>query len=456
MNTTTGIPIERGQVALCIRNRAGQDIVTRLNPDTSVFLGSGKSCGIVLHDDKLSAKHCLLRYFNGRVTITDWCSASGTRVDGRTIEGETEVRDGSQVGVGDSLINVRFCDAGNEPVPDASRSNGEAKLLPLAAKESTKVVNSSVASATMKLTELSEFDKFKNRFDTFDSQHDVIRLLEAEIESLRSELADRDAQLNELQGLVAADHLNTVPGETLEEEGCNHRINELLDELKRSDLRIRTLEDLLRLSEDATQAEQEERKQIEIWVDELEHRVSNRELEWRAEIEILNERIRKLCDDRTQAEQQLRQAAANPAGGSQEKVIRELQLEVSDLRQQLATAGSENKDLRSELESADFQTMLKRNQQLVDAELREEQLKMSQERAAFSRQKSELLRRVTELERELAERKRPNDCDVRFQAFREHLREIHDQERQPTNPATTLSKRLVELWKRLDTPYGPG
>jgi DNA repair exonuclease SbcCD ATPase subunit len=286
-----------------------------------------------------------------------------------------------------------------------------------------------------------------------DVDHDTMRFLETEIETLRSELAVRDSQLAELEAMAAAED-NCIHSSEPDQTRHDARWNDLLDELKRGDTRIRTLEDLLQLSEDATQAEQEERRQIEIWIGELEQRVSSREAEWRAEAELLNERIGKLLEEQTQLENQLQNALSGTSANVQEKVIRDLQLDIRGLKEQLATANSKNEELTKQVGSADFQSLLKKNQQLVEAAIREEQLKMSQERAAFSRQKSELLRRVTELERELAERKRPSDNDLRFQAFRDHLKEIHEQERKTGPAAPSLAKRLVDLWKKLDTPIG--
>ena len=56
----------------------------------------------------------------------------------------------------------------------------------------------------------------------------------------------------------------------METERLVVRLEELLEELKLSDERTKTLEDLLRLCEEANLAEKEERLQVEKWLSEVE------------------------------------------------------------------------------------------------------------------------------------------------------------------------------------------
>src|SRR5262249_20519762 len=95
-------------------------------------------------------------------------------------------------------------------------------------------------------------------------RHETLELLRAEVSQLEQELADRDARLAELTAAVTAgesaggDHAESSP-DTL---ALVARLEQLLDELERKDERTAALEEMLRVAEEASRAEQEERCQI--------------------------------------------------------------------------------------------------------------------------------------------------------------------------------------------------
>jgi hypothetical protein len=86
----------------------------------------------------------------------------------------------------------------------------------------------------------------------------------------------------------------------------------------------------------------------------------------------------------------------------------------------------------------------------VDKVLREERIRMAQQRADLARQRTKLLELQSELEQRLArDKKSLDDGDTRLRAFRDHLREIHETE-QRARKENSIVNRLARLWNRLD------
>ena len=124
-------------------------------------------------------------------------------------------------------------------------------------------------------------------------EDEATELLRAEIRELQCELAERDAQLNEFLNVPTdAGFASNDLDESTDESALANRLEELLDELTKSDERSALLEEMLRASEEATAEEQEERRQLDSWVGDIEQRVSQRESEWQAEIDRHQERAR--------------------------------------------------------------------------------------------------------------------------------------------------------------------
>ncbi len=101
--------------------------------------------------------------------------------------------------------------------------------------------------------------------DNFSDE--TLRCIERKIgslqEQLRCALQERDALRNS----------SLRPASESADERTNGMIEELTEELSRTDERIANLEELLMIAEEASLAEQEERRQIESWLGEVEVRV---------------------------------------------------------------------------------------------------------------------------------------------------------------------------------------
>ena len=127
-----------------------------------------------------------------------------------------------------------------------------------------------------------------------------------EVDQLRFELAERDAQVQKLSSNRAQPEFDD--DENDETVRLVNRLEELLDELQTSDERVRGMEELLRASDQATQAEREERCHLESWVEEIEQRVAQREAESAAELSRLQMRLGRNASAFQTGESQMKEA----------------------------------------------------------------------------------------------------------------------------------------------------
>ena len=124
-----------------------------------------------------------------------------------------------------------------------------------------------------------------------------------------------------------------------------NRLEELLQELQSTDQRVRGMEELLRVSDQATQAEQEERSHLERWVTEIERRVANREAESLAEVQRISTRFEEAKQRLELTELQLKkviQLKSNDTGDSGNDFLEKLAARVAELQNRLSVALEEN------------------------------------------------------------------------------------------------------------------
>jgi hypothetical protein len=273
-------------------------------------------------------------------------------------------------------------------------------------------------------------------------------------------LAERDARINELTahsggqtGFSGEPHPDT--------DALVSRLEQLLDELERKDEREASLQEMLRLAEEANRAEREEREQIESWLNEIEQRIAERETEWHAARDELGQRIETLTYERDQAASTAAHGSHSPSHNdnyhynyssssssstsNSNNTPHEYQL---NWRQPLATSAEHSHEARESAaasETTDGITTAAELRASAEAELREERLRIAQERAILARQRADLEHEKRGVERG------PSDLDQRVQALREHLREVHQrQAAKEKEESKTLAGRLARLWKRLD------
>ena len=277
---------------------------------------------------------------------------------------------------------------------------------------------------------------------------DELQLLRMEIDQLRFELAEKEAAPEQSPGQLSRDQTVKLVS----------RLEELLEELRFSDVRSQELEELLRTADQATCDEREERKQIESWVTDLEGRITQREEETEAEVQQLkklltearasqqksNECLKSVIDVKTQSGEAVPTELAN-----------DLKKQIESLQLQLQTAQEEATDLRGKLEEQaasviPLQVQLNESEQQLAAM----QLEAANERAEVSRQRVELQRLKTDLEGRLDSSDDGDNADSRIRAMREHLKELHvkdEENKQESKDNGGLANRITNLLQRVSS-----
>jgi hypothetical protein len=473
-----------------------------LHHGQTLTIGSRESCAVHLPGDSVAPIHCVLKLQGGQLWVQDWYSSTGTMVNGEPISEETPVPSGSTVCVGEYTIATdgemsaepwsdiecekpgvtpaatcpdhAFDPPSNETVDDAAARISGMEFFPdeaepaLAASLSEDCVPSRPlgmpqAETAGEPSPLHEVNFGSDPFDdltphdfgdeyTEELEQETVDLLRAEVEQLQCELTEREQELEALRAQAACrrDVVESIPISE-PSPALVDRMEELLQELERSDHRIAQLEEVLRCAEEAARAEHDERQHLEAWFNDIEKRVSQRESEWKAEEELLQQRLAETTQKTRRLEEHLRQSlAAGNGSEAHERELKRLREENQRLGDQLQNAQRELQQRSAATLPAAGDDFEQRVQTEVDARLREEQIQMAQDRAVLARQKAELVNMRGELEN-LAKPQSQKGCDIdaRVRGFREHLREIHSQE-QPDTPNRSLTRRVADLWRRLD------
>ncbi len=151
-----------------------------------------------------------------------------------------------------------------------------------------------------------------------------------------------------------------------------------------------TLEEFLRASDEANQAEQEERRQLESWVAEIEQRVSAREAESAAEISRLQGRNKEAQDQLRRAEAQIRKMAQPASNDSSvqpasHEAIQGLRQQNEEMSRQLQVLNEDNEALRKQIsDQPGFGTS--EEVRRLEQKLAQLELDASRERADLARQ----------------------------------------------------------------------
>ncbi|QDU40444.1 Chromosome partition protein Smc [Maioricimonas rarisocia] len=491
--------VSESVLMLVVEQPGGLQTSRQVRADETLIVGNGPSCGLQLHGAGIDSLHCMISLQGDRVRIYDWNSSGGTRVNGRRIEGEELIAAGDVIEIADIRVRTSIvADRSEEPSNDAERQEESASAAtnvgsppaasrPAPQKKAADETIDSVAdlddaeamlvSSTADLGDgrpsepdesayapLDVLDEFLDGAAEVVSNtpayaldpelhDDTIELLKSEIAFLQTELAERDAAIRQYELLVEApldDESVAATDPEVDVEALVTRLEELLDELARSDERLSAMSELLRAAEDANEAEVEQRNQIEAWVGEIERRFQERDAEWQAERESLQKRLAEVAAQRDRLEQQLGQSGGGGADQKLEAHLKKLRQENTQLRGALEETRNEARSLTERLDQMDAGEVEARQQNAIEEALREERLQLAQERAAITRERAELARLEEQLQRDRDSMgAEGNAADQRIRAFREHLRELHESE--PSRPKNTgLSSRLGKLWRKLE------
>ena len=288
---------------------------------------------------------------------------------------------------------------------------------------------------------------------------EIVQLLKSEIEDLRIQIAERDEQIATMERLsnleTELDQSTSPAAKEAEQSTASDelvtRVDDLLAELAEHDERVETLQELLQTAEIQNQAEREERNCLESWVGEIEQRIGQRESEWQAETDALRERLDSTSQQRDQLQQQLHAVSKRIGGTTGQDAVPD---------ETLQKLQKQNAELQTALEQSHKQCVSLTRQ--VDRLQSEEPESVQAERAELAKQKAEVSRIRFELSKRLQDVDeapvRENQPDGEFthklQALRQHLREIHEEEKlEREQRGESLFGRISGLWKRVEDRY---
>ncbi|MCO8124659.1 FHA domain-containing protein [Stieleria sp. TO1_6] len=94
------------EFTLRIARQSASPIEHRLENGRSVFVGTSDSCGVQVKGDHIAHIHCLIDVDGDSVSIQDWASEAGTKVNGVAIEEKTQLQVGDSIVVGSVTIEL--------------------------------------------------------------------------------------------------------------------------------------------------------------------------------------------------------------------------------------------------------------------------------------------------------------------------------------------------------------
>ena len=349
--------------------------LTMLPPGDALVVGSNPACGVHIQGDGIAGMHCTLSVENGQLVIDDWDTGAGTYVDGQRVARQKSVDPPAEVMIGPYKILTRIDgdhQATPEPADETADVNepdvAEAPVVeeeppvvdeqqPLSALVREELVNEDADDAAWD-SPVTEFEHSSSpvaaAYDHSGFDDDTSDLLQVEIDFLRSELAERDAQIAQLSeaASLAADQDDDEDLPSREEvEALASRLEDLLAELEQSDERLKTMAELLRLSDEANVAAEEEREQMESWIGEVERRVRQWEDEWHAERDTLNKRLEEVTAQRDNG--------GITGKWIQNKIglINSLREQSAKLEQQLKSVQQERDNLQHRMQTAEVESI---------------------------------------------------------------------------------------------------
>ena len=472
---------------LTVTQHGQPPIVCPLQEGGSLFAGSAASCGIQITGDQVAQFHCMFSLTQGRLWVQDCNTGGEIFINGQPIDCETVLNHGDEVTIGAHKIVAILAHFGMPSNPSISSPMDAAPAEPRAAESrGTPDAPADAAEHDPSLTpdtreyldqlihelsdeaeqaaeaqptvdaEPAEHDvppAFERGYQTVDFREEENDLLREEIAHLQRELAERDAALERYRDTPALLDPRETQGDDENVLRLVQRLEELLEELQKSDGRILALEELLRVSEEAKRAEHDEREQLDSWVGEIEQRLAQREAEMEAEVVRLKSRNEELQAQLQQNETHIRtmvKTVSAPAALPQkaQEVVQGLRDRSEDLARRLQAAEAESQRLRDELKT---QTETSEEAlRVLEQKLVHHELSASRERAEIARSRAELERTRDDIERGLHDGDL-NETDTRFAAMRQHLRELHEQEARVREERRqrSLGGRIASLLSRV-------
>ena len=419
------------QLPACLRivlEGGPHQCVVDLHEGESALVGQAAGCQLRVDDKTVAPHQCLLEMRNGALFLHNWSETTGATVNGNAVGDEVilDLTDTVEFGT----YRLRFI----EQTHPSETSDAGSTLSELDGTIDLRPIESETRQAPSAPKPVESVE---------DS---TISLLHAEIAFLQKELEERDAA-------IASGPATMFKPEPESPRVSEKRFKELMLELQASDARLVHMSSELRLLEETRAAEQEERRQITEWVNQIENLSTKRNDEARAEIEFLRQRFEREKADRLTEQQ--RADNSLQADGEVEKRLKDtltvLRRDHETLREKYDDSIARSHELEKECDDLRSANSEEAITQRVNEAIRAERLAIAQERAQVSRREHEFSCKLRELELQLDDKSRVSDADSKFQAFREKLQELH-QEEKADYVAPSLGQQLVTLWRRLDGP----
>ncbi|MEM9828171.1 MAG: hypothetical protein AAF958_16385 [Planctomycetota bacterium] len=483
-----------------------------VSPGTGMFLGHSTRCGVQLFGKDLPDIVCRVEFEDGQFWVQNWMSNDLVSINGKLVSDREQMKstdlleipdyrirwmmgtpDAKQVASGREnpapppppatvgrnpaamripgthkpiMADPEACEADLDRLENASFDGGPATPSATETKpsdsadaagdnvetvsENADAVSENVDTEAIQNDEtldnqLAGDDWFNLDDDDDDSSatpesydHETVALLQAEIEELRAALRDAATRSS---AQVAAESKADADAD---DDAARKRIEQLVDEANRSDERVAMLEEMLLAAEQANRSEREERSQIESWMGDIEKRLSSREDEQRAEVESLQRRLRKATEGRDKFISKIRAVAQ---GGHVDAET----IERSFAEMERRAEALEEKIAEGEKERARLQQQVEESKAGVEIALREERAKLAQEQAKVARMRYEISNQISQVETlPKTENSEDKELALKMRTLREHLREIHEQEKQEIRHTPSLSSRLSKLWRRTE------
>ncbi len=485
----------RTEVELIAWHRSGFRLPFIVQANQSVLVGKSRNCGVQLRGHDICDIHCSIGFGDGQLWVQDWMSASGTIVNGVPVTSRTFVGMGCVIEIGS--YKIQLSPANEATLKSPSDDGAKHHTTPTPVDENNSMEHSSnmstqpsavvavqaalhsevspanpLASKHLSAPEqsvldvptcneagvaplrqpMADIDRRSQEDETYDRE--TVELLLAEIEDLRTALAQADARHDTVANSMAADAMAagamtagamTAGAMTAGADDSDRvltRIQELSEEANRAEERVLLLEEMLHAAEDANRSEVEERSHLEAWVGDIEKRVGQREAEHAAELEALRERLDSADKANVRLQRQLQQRAADGEGTDSHNgdVLEQLQRENSQLQNSLAAVTKDLRQLKQKLES---------QSQESDTALREERAKIAREHAEMSRLKYEYAQKIKELEELPTSTAQVDPSRQSLIEHRQYLRGLNKGKiKCPTAPS--LASRLKSIWKMID------
>jgi pSer/pThr/pTyr-binding forkhead associated (FHA) protein len=93
------------KLTVVLGKHAGQQIPI---PTPKFFIGRAEDCNLRAHSDQVSRHHCVIVVEEGYVAVRDFQSKNGTFVNGQRIAGESELKHGDRLKVGQIELDVHI------------------------------------------------------------------------------------------------------------------------------------------------------------------------------------------------------------------------------------------------------------------------------------------------------------------------------------------------------------